>query len=98
DFGLSGFDRARWLVLNRLNNSCPRCDLDPALELRRFDTRHCGHQWWQIERCVSPARRLCDLFWLSLPWDRITQEFGHHIRVLEIGCGTGRYALLLKEC
>jgi SAM-dependent methyltransferase len=33
-----------------------------------------------------------------LPWQRIASELNGSVKVLEVGCGTGRYSALLKDC
>lgn len=50
--------------------------------------------WRKLAPAASPARAVCDLFWMSLPWARIQEELGA-IHVLDIGCGSGRYGEML---
>lgn len=98
DLRLSKADRVLWIVRNWLNNSRATSQLDPALELFRFKTASAVADWSKIDMGASPSRRLSDLFWLSLPWRQITRELGDSVRVLEVGCGTGRYGLMLENC
>lgn len=91
------FSRALWLALNRLNNARPASDVDPSLEIVRFSASSVMSFWPKIDVTASPARKLCDLFWLSLPWPRIATELGGSVRVIEVGCGSGKYGLLLKN-
>jgi SAM-dependent methyltransferase len=35
---------------------------------------------------------------LSLPWQRISSELNGAVKVLEVGCGTGKYGLLVQDC
>lgn len=98
DRRLSRLHRVLWFMANWRNNLRATSKLDPALEIARFHAGNVAPIWSKIDALASPARRLCDLFWLTLPWHRIEQELGEGIRALEIGCGTGRYGLLLQEC
>jgi hypothetical protein len=86
------------MLLNRLNNTRATSDLDQSLQLARFDGGNTEATWERIDARASPARRLCDLFWFSLPWRRIASELCGDVKALEIGCGNGRYGLLVQEC
>ena len=72
-------------------------NLDPSLEFGLFRTGSAQAIWSRIDATASPARRLCDLFWLTLPWAQIADELRGSVKALEIGCGTGRYGLLVQE-
>jgi len=98
DRQLSKLDRVRWFFVNWMNNARTTSNLDPSLELMRFRTGNVASVWSTIDAAASPARRLCDLFWLALPWQRIAAELGGSVRALEIGCGTGRYGVLVQQC
>lgn len=97
DRRLSKLDRVHWLVVNWMNNTRPTSNLDPSLELMRFRTGNVGSVWSTIDAAASPARRLCDLFWLTLPWQRIAGELGGFVKALEVGCGTGIYGTLVQD-
>jgi hypothetical protein len=98
DRRLSKLNRILWLLLNRLNNSRATSDLDPSLEFAQLRIPSAQSVWPRIDAKASPARRLCDLFWLTLPWQQIANELRNSVKALEIGCGTGRYGLLMREC
>jgi SAM-dependent methyltransferase len=97
DRPLTKVQRLQWLYLNWRNNRRPQQELDERLKQCVFPSA--GHlaPWEQIDTLVSPARRLCDLFWLAMPWPRITAALGAPVRLLEVGCGTGRYGTLLRD-
>jgi SAM-dependent methyltransferase len=40
---------------------------------------------------------LCDIFWENLDWEMIQAQLKGELRVLEVGCGTGRYGEKLKS-
>jgi hypothetical protein len=98
DLPLSKLAKLHWLALNRRNNAHALSDVDPALELSRLAGGAREDLWPRIDAGVSPARRLCDLFWMSLDWARIAAALGGSVRILEIGCGSGRYGSLLRDC
>lgn len=98
DHRLSKLDRILWYFLNWLNNTRATADIDLSLELARFRTGNVESVWSRIDAAASPARRLCDLFWLLLPWQQIASELNGSVHALEIGCGPGRYGLLVDEC
>jgi SAM-dependent methyltransferase len=84
--------------MNWRNNASATSNLDPSLEISKFRPGDVTSIWAKIDEAASPARRLCDLFWLTLPWQRIVEELNGAVKALEVGCGTGRYGLLLQEC
>jgi hypothetical protein len=98
DRRLSKFDRLRWIAVNWLNDFRPTADMDPSLELAMFRVGDASSAWSKIDAAASPSRRLCDLFWLALPWEALAAELGGAVAALEVGCGTGRYGLLIQEC
>jgi len=98
DLPMSRLARLRWIGLNWRNNSAARKNVDQGLILTRFAAGGLDEFWTRIDPTVSPARRLCDLFWLSLPWTKVAAALGGTVRVLEIGCGSGRYGELLRDC
>ena len=46
---------------------------------------------------VSPARLLSNVFWESDDYETMTSLLGGHLRVLELGCGTGVYGEKLSK-
>jgi hypothetical protein len=98
DRRLSKLDRIRWICLNWLNNRRANSDLDDVLEIARFANSDSGSLWAKIDAGVSPSRRLGDLFWLSLPWKRIASALHGSVQAVEVGCGSGKYGLLVQQC
>lgn len=83
-------------LLNRLNNARPDAGLDPALEIGPF---RCGVPEELLGRCAptdSPTRKLCNVFWMQLPWEALQRELGA-IHTLDVGCGDGRYYERLRD-
>ena len=86
----------KYFLYNWLNNRHPDRDLDPRMELRPFALAPDRLRAAALTRGASPSRKLCDLFWATLPWQAVAEELGG-IRAVDVGCGSGRYAALLKE-
>ena len=45
----------------------------------------------------SPIRLICNIFWQSINWNEINKNLKNDLRILEVGCGTGRYFDFLKK-
>lgn len=93
--GLNFFSRISWLLFNYINNALP------SFTRTRFITRNfvpdvSDEVWLRTDIDSSPSRKLCDLFWLQLPWDRIRSELGC-INVFDTGCGSGHYGPRLQS-
>jgi len=85
-----------YFLLNWANNLFPYSNLDERLAIRDFTCQDLTEQWDRLKQKSSPSRRLCDLFWLKLPWAQIKEEL-HQIKILDTGCGKGNYANLLMD-
>jgi SAM-dependent methyltransferase len=96
DYPLSKPQKALYLLLNRVNNSFPYMCRDREVTYTDFTCGDLAEQWHKIPLNSSPARRLCDLFCIKLPWQAIEQELGD-IHILDCGCGSGRYGERLVQ-
>ncbi|AZZ91678.1 hypothetical protein EUZ85_13435 [Hahella sp. KA22] len=94
DHGLGFFDKLKWMLLNAANNTVGGGPVDKGIHVSNFAIDNIR----EIETAegVSPARRLCDLFWHSIPLKRCTDFLEHPINAVEIGCGSGIYGEILK--
>jgi hypothetical protein len=45
----------------------------------------------EILELYTPSRLLCNSLWDDLNWDEIAKSLGGKVRILECGCGNGRY-------
>ena len=93
DNGLSKPKLLLYWGLNLLNNNI----LPNATDLRprQFVADISDQEWHSIPKEYSANRRLSDLFWMKLPWNRIAEELGK-IHIVDAGCGTGEYGVKIK--
>lgn len=96
DFGLGYFDMIRWMIYNYLNNKNGNRLLDKRVVLKTFNPANLDN-WDQVDTMASPARRLCDFYWMSMNWSEVLSQLGTQVRALEVGCGTGVYGKLLSN-
>lgn len=96
DKRLSKIQRVAWIACNLFNNSFPRVRVDKKLYELMFSLTESqlNETWDCIAPTASPARRLCDLFWMNCPWGALLNELGK-VSALEVGCGSGVYGRLL---
>ncbi|MBL7131189.1 MAG: hypothetical protein ISS45_07295 [Candidatus Omnitrophica bacterium] len=84
-----------YYLFNTANNLLANIAVDDELFITDFSCDFKGY-WDRLDLKSSPARKLCNLFWLCLPWREIHQELGE-IRIFDTGCGNGTYALNLSD-
>jgi hypothetical protein len=84
-----------WHLFNRINNSVLPGLHGRHLEVRRFQADTSGEVWSQTAPRSEPVEKLCDLFWLQLPWDQIVTELGA-LHVFETQCGAGGLAARIQ--
>jgi SAM-dependent methyltransferase len=96
DYRIDSVKKVLYLVLNRLNNSFPFLWADKKVIYRDFKCEDLKEQWEKVPAESTPARKLCDLFCIKLPWQKIQAELGE-IHVLDCGCGSGRYGERLLD-
>ena len=87
DRKLNSLQKAVWTGLNYLNL---RRSLN---EKSVYETHHFSpsleDSFWKVHAPhSSPSRKLCDLFWQQLPWQKIEEKLGK-IHVHDSGCGSG---------
>lgn len=98
DKRLSKWQRIAWMAHNLRNNALPNAGVDKRIIERGFRTPPdvLDALWHEVASDASPSRRLCDFFWLRLPWDKMLATL-EQARVLEVGCGSGVYGRLIER-
>jgi SAM-dependent methyltransferase len=96
DKGLRRPQQALWFLLNWVNNDLFPNATNSSLVIKDFVCDISDEDWRQLDVKTTPLRRLCDLFWLKLPWASIQSDLGQ-INVLDAGCGTGKYGVKLQS-
>ena len=96
DVGLNIFGKIKWIIFNLINNSFPFYANDKSIVHEYFKINDINSNWSKINKISSPARRLCDLFWMDFPLHVLEAELGG-IRAIEVGCGSGTYGSLLNK-
>ena len=82
--------RLLFYPLNRLNNLLPNWNVDGNIKIKNFRPANIESDYAKCPVKSSPSRKLSDLFWMNLEWDRYTSHLGS-IKMLDIGCGNGNY-------
>lgn len=88
-FGLF-LSRLFYFPFNRLNNLFPIHFVDPHLKISLFRTDQVSAQFNELDIKGSPARKLSDLFWMNLEWNKINSML-NGIHLMDLGCGSGNY-------
>lgn len=96
DRGLNFFQKFFYLFLNWVNNQFPYSNLDKRIVFKSFGDLDWQREWKNTYQTSSVGRRLSDLFWRTLPWNKIEQELGE-IHIFDTGCGSGNYGVRLMD-
>jgi len=92
DGRLSAARRLRYLVVNAIANRSAYRDVDPQINIDDFRCDDAAGGVLEQPGTPSPSRALCDLYWQHLQWPALAERLGP-LRMLDIGCGSGEYAL-----
>lgn len=96
DNGLNISQKALYLLLNWASNLFPYTKIDNSLIIHDFTCEDLQAYWDQLDITSSPSRKLSDLFWSRLPWNKIREELSE-INILDTGCGLGNYGRRLMD-
>lgn len=95
DEKLSFHNKVAWFTINFIRNLFS-FSVDGKLIVKKFQSKLPISAVTEISKDRSPGRRVCDLFWESLPIETIINTLGS-INVLEVGCGKGTYGLFINR-
>ena len=96
DKPLSPIQKIAYYALNWLNNVLPSVSSESSVAIKNFRCPRLRDRWHSLETKSSPSRKLSDLFWQELPWQKIGEELGA-IHILDVGCGAGGYGAKLEK-
>lgn len=96
DKGLNLTEKLLYLIFNLINNLFPYWNVDRRIEIRSFNDEKWKKELGNTYETSSVGRRLSDLFWRTLPWNKIKEELGD-IHVFDTGCGQGNYSVRLQR-
>lgn len=95
DYPLNFKEKLGWLTFNLLDNITPS---PKGYKPHKFPDYQSKLELSGINKSDSPSRNLCNLFWanLNIP-ELLDREPGSEFNLLEVGCGSGRYAEILSS-
>lgn len=96
DRGLGFFGKLAYLLLNFINNLFPYFNVDRRISIRTFNDPNLQNEFDGTYKESSVGRRLSDIFWRTLPWEKIEEELGE-IHIFDTGCGHGNYGTRLMD-
>ncbi len=97
DRGLSKPKKLAYLFLNWVNNLFPYFNVDKRIQFLNFGDLPWQQYWDKTYPSSSSSRKICDLFWRSLPWEDIAKDLGEEIHIFDTGCGHGNYGERIAE-
>lgn len=96
DRGLNFFEKFAYLFLNWVNNLFPYSNIDKRIQFKDFYPANLDQEWSKTYPDSSAARKFSDLFWRTLPWEKIERELGE-IHIFDTGCGQGNYGIRISD-
>ena len=88
---VNNFYKLIWHSINYFENHLPDKSLDKTLKIEylKISKHILNSEINNFPDSYILPRALCDIFWKTLPWSQIINEFGE-LNILDIGCGAGR--------
>jgi SAM-dependent methyltransferase len=96
DRGINIFKKKLFYLSNKINNSFSNQFVDENLFFLNFMDKDLNIHYNMLDFKSSPSRKLSNLFWLNLPWEKIKREL-NEINIFDTGCGKGNYSKLFME-
>ena len=84
-------EKKLYYILNNASNSFFPNKVNNKLDIKKFIPSNIEKRWNNLGMTDTPSRKLCDLFWMELPWNKIKSQLGQ-INIFDSGCGNGEYA------
>jgi len=96
DKKLKLFEKIIWFFISFINIKFNR-NISKRIRLRKFYINKKLINKNIFFKTKSPVRLVCNTFWQSINWREINQNLKNDLKILEVGCGTGRYFEFLKK-
>ena len=98
DRPMKWFHKIGYLALNTLSNSTTKLNLG-VVGVKKFQpsSQLIQDHFGDLNSLSSPSRIINNIFWEDLDWTLIRSQLGGQLRVIEVGCGTGRYGVKLRN-
>ena len=96
DRKLSQFEKILWFFLSFINIKF-NSKIAKRINLKKFYINKKLITENKMFKTKSPVRLICNIFWQSINWREINKNLKNDLRILEVGCGTGRYFDFLKK-
>ena len=98
DLPMRWFDKVNYFTANFFSNI--HTDFKSSrLKVIKFQSSQeaVADHFKSFDGLISPSRIICNIFWEQLDWDLIRSQLDGDLRVMEVGCGTGRYGTKLRK-
>ena len=98
DFPMRRYDKINYFITNFVSNIHTKFRLSRLNVIKFQPTQEAVADHFKLlDGLISPSRIICNIFWEQLDWDLIRNQLGGELRVMEVGCGTGRYGTKLRK-
>ena len=96
DKKLNFFQKIIWLIISFINIKV-NGKIDKKITVKKFNINKSLITKNDIFKSKSPIRLVCNTFWQSINWLIIKKKLNNNLKILEVGCGDGRYYDLIKN-
>tara|TARA_B100000401_G_C52774106_1_gene704780 strand:- start:464 stop:1351 length:888 start_codon:yes stop_codon:yes gene_type:complete len=96
DKKLNFFQKIIWLIISFINIKV-NGKIDKKITVKKFNINKSLITKNDIFKSKSPIRLVCNTFWQSINWLIIKKKLNNNLKILEVGCGDGRYYDLIKK-
>ncbi len=98
DYFMSTSDKLKYFLFNLVNNLGTKIRMRD-IKVEKFNPSKSAviEHLNKITDPTSPSRIMSNIFWEYLDWRLIREKLNGEIRVLEVGCGTGKYGEKLNR-
>ena len=96
DKKLNFFQKFIWLIISYINIHFSG-KIHDKIRFQKFTIEKKLVNKNNIFKSKSPIRLVCNVFWQSIDWSLIKLKLNNNLKILEVGCGDGRYFNFIKK-